>query len=460
MPRKKGRQSHTRTASSTPNEQKDGCVVAPNLPVEIVSLIVENVEDRTTVESISLLSSNWRAVAQERMFERIFVSNAEQCKAWSRKFTKYPHLGLYVKDLHLFYPHDNGMDRSYLRGRAAKTLVSSLPNVRNLEVADMIRWGPVELRLMKSLGRSVRNLSVDELVGMDRSRGLPELLCAFPNVEALSLGSVGRDAQEEGHPVSLHEAGLAMRRVAPEDGRPRELHELTLLEADCATETLLWLTGPAFDLSKLRTLSLSWSTDSNSGWHKDVIDEFIRDVGKYVTKLTLGLPLGNRSDWQETTASPQRTFDPNDVFAEHFMNTTILQQFTALEAVAFTFGAMDNYEYESSFRSPLYMSHVPFLLQRFLPTASCLKSVKIAVTFNEESLSIYSWVPSWRVFDEFLCGDEAFRPLKYVEFDVDVKPHRIGGDIPLPEEVVTTVSRCLPKTVAKNSRLVHIAMNI
>ncbi|KAL0567454.1 hypothetical protein V5O48_014541 [Marasmius crinis-equi] len=439
--------------------EQEESVAPPDLPVEIIFLILEHIQEPDDIRSISLVSSIWRGAAQATIFERILVENAHECEFWCEKFTKHPQLGRYVQDLVLC---DRQIDciEPYLRSVAAKTLISSLPNVRKLELGSMMQWGPVELQLIKGLCRSLRVLSIDGVVGMDRRRALPELLCALPNVEVLTLGQIGEDFPAMDM-APLREDRMVMRKVVPDAGRRTKLYGLTLIETDTAIDLLLWLTGPAFDLCKLRTLSLLWCPCFDDVSSLEVVDDFIRTVGKDITKLTLGIPVSFASAWKLTNDPSRRTYDPNDMLAEHFINTKILHHFTALETVTITAGVMGEDEDgkdPSTISSPIFLCHAKFLLQALSHGASeSLELLAIEVVFDEACpyLTSFSIPPHWIIIDDLLSGD-AFPSLRRVEVTVETRAYHHGGGIPTWYEVARLIGLSLPKTIKKNKDLLSI----
>ncbi|KAJ8091220.1 hypothetical protein PM082_004196 [Marasmius tenuissimus] len=395
-----------------------------NLPPEILSLIVEFFHawnEWETLQKISLVDRSWKAAAQARLFMRVEIDNGQECKFWNRKFKDFPHLGRYVRQLCLS-DDDDCLGRAYLRTRTAKTLISSLPCVTGLDLVDIKRWGPVEARLVKGLSRSVRTLWVTDIRGMCRIKDLPDLLFSFPNVDNFTPGEIG-DGYDEGNLEDTRNTGLEMREVPPRDGKARTLRTITILDVGLSVDHLLWLTGPAFDLSGLRSLTLAWSYfDSLDSCDFKALDDFIRLIGRSVTSLTLIIP-GSRI-FRLSQVPSVRAYNPEDLVTEHLGSSPALQHFTALETVAFIPLEGDK-GYKDSFTSSLFVCDTKFMLQAMSGSACRLKKLNLSPRYSRFHLGFTVNATlnlGWNLFDDMLADDKAFPSLQLVVFDVIVEP--------------------------------------
>ncbi|KAK1218590.1 hypothetical protein PQX77_018726 [Marasmius sp. AFHP31] len=288
--------------------------VSNTLPNEIASLILAFLDprnDRETIQIISLVARCWKHAAQARLFSYVQVDNNQECVFWSRKLTDFPHLAHYVKHLCLSDEEEEPANGPYLREPTTKTLVSSLPCVLRLELFHVKQWGPVEMELNKRFGSAVRNLLLEDIPQMDPVKELPELVYAFPDIEVLDLGGIGPDYKEELD--QIHARGLEMRTTLPADGKPRKLREIFFFDVGFSLDHLLWLSGPAFDLSDLRDLTFSWDHFfSLESYEFSVLDDFIRLVGGNVTDLTFEL-LGVQTDYNSIPWPGKRLAGPGDL---------------------------------------------------------------------------------------------------------------------------------------------------
>ncbi|KAK1229355.1 hypothetical protein PQX77_007588 [Marasmius sp. AFHP31] len=386
-----------------------------NLPPEILSLIVEFLhawDDRETLYKTSLVDRNWKVAAQARLFIRVDIHNGQECKFWNRKLKEFPHLGRYVRQLGMS-DEDDCLDRAYLRTRTAKTLISSLPCVTGLDLVDIKRWGPVEARLVKGLNRSVRTLCVTHIQAMCRVKDLPDLLYSFPNVVDFTPGEIG-DGYDEGGLENIHKMGLEMRELLPSDGKPRTIRTITLPDVGLSVDHLLWLTGPAFDLSDLRSLTLAWSDfDSLDSCDFKVLDDFISLIGQSVTALTLIVP-GSRV-FRLSQGPSGRAYNPEDL-------VTALQHFTALETVAFT--PFEGHKgYKDSFNSSLFVCNTKSMLRAMSGSACHLKTLNLSSRYSKFQLGFDTILSlGWNLFDDMLADDKAFPSLQLVVFKVLVEP--------------------------------------
>ncbi|KAL0059606.1 hypothetical protein AAF712_013657 [Marasmius tenuissimus] len=444
-------------SSASTHELENGRFTSPDIPLvplEIISRILKDVSRRDDLRSISLVSSIWRHAAQASLFEDIRMTNGDECKFWSRKFKRYPHLGRYVKHLHFGHTSEDCVERAYLRSRTAKALVSSLPNVRYLYLYDINRWSEVELRLVKSMSRSVRFLYLGKAPAIGRRRALPALLYALPNVENLCGGLPGGYDDL----ASLHKAGLAMRDYIPEDKKPRRLRQLIIVEVEIAIDLLLWLTGPAFDLSNLHILTLSWCILADPAlYDTTVIDDFIRLVGNHVTDLTLMIPLNIFSSQAPKSYHPsRRRHDPSDCLTEHFINSDILQHFGALEII--TLACNEIPDGDTALISPVHVCNTKFILGAISKTASRLRTIVIEIEIEEIlpewQLDYFCDVDlGWSILDELWAEDD-FPCLQLVKMKIDitVDDRRHGSGTPIANQI-KSVEEAAPALVLEESEL-------
>ncbi|KAJ8091237.1 hypothetical protein PM082_004213 [Marasmius tenuissimus] len=398
--------------------------VSNTLPNEIISLILgffDISDDAETLEHASLVARCWRGPAQARLFLRIEVENNEECTFWSQKFTDFPHLARYVKQLCFSDEDEEPANGPYLRNTTAKTLVSSLQYVQGLDLLDIRQWGPMEMELMKGLGSTVRSLWVDAIPQMNPVKDLPELLYALHNIEVFKPGDIGSEYKEE-ELTQIHAMGLEMRSVLPADGKPRRLREIYLCEIGFSLDHLLWLSGPAFDLSGLRNLTFSWSHFSSlETYDFTVLDDFIRLVGGNVTNLTL-LLLGahTRYDPDHWKWPGLRLYDADDLVAEHFINSPILQHFTALETITIAPDEDDDHPIDSS-NNDIYTSNVKNILRAMSGrAASQLKKIIFKATSSSFSYRVGFCS---HALEKLLSNDEAFPSLRDIEIHLNVFRH-------------------------------------
>ncbi|ESK84126.1 hypothetical protein Moror_11416 [Moniliophthora roreri MCA 2997] len=476
--------------------EREGQTITP-LPLEVVSLIVENLgpvykvrrslpchiysksgprrqrelwksEDldlpnieqgfRELLQALALVSPVWCRAAQAKLFHTIRIDGRESCQFWSRKFKHSPHLGKYVRFLHLSDPNDDCMGTPYLRTSPAKILVSTLTRLQSLSMHRIKQWGPVEQRLIKSF-RSVTTLVVGRIWGMKGCRDIPDLVYAMPNVERLRLAVDGRDDNDL---FSIYEAGAILGKRIPEDGiPPRQLRELQLYRAHLSMEYFSWLAGPSIDLSKLVNLFLAWREFPVSV-KKDEFDfsshdEFLRLTGGYTTTLKLLIP--SPSNQAELGMSHVITVsNPQDFLTGHLISSRILNGFTALRTISICVKETDNF-------LPFLISTADCLLKTLAAPHSDLHRIKLTAGLyvGDRDQLRGSLAPEgcWQTLDELLSGD-AFPVLSVVDLVV----HAMGGLgrerveqhgsmcflvlNPNQEQLRGAIQACLPRTVSKD----------
>ncbi|KAK1224121.1 hypothetical protein PQX77_012980 [Marasmius sp. AFHP31] len=421
---------------------------APDLPLEVVSLIMEEFDEwseRETLKACSLVSWVWKQAAQPRIFTHIEITNGVQCKFWSKKIKEFPHLGPYVKKLSLSDPDDDCMGRPYLRGRAAKTLLSSLTSLRRLELDDFKRWGPVEQRLVKGL-RTVQSLRVDEIPGMSRSRDLPDLYYTLSNVEDFTPGEVGEE-YDETKVGPIRESGIALRGRLPEGGKARNLRELVLFDAQIGIDKLMWLTGPAFDLSTLRHLSLSWGDffALETVPYFTALDDLLRLVGEHVEDLHLDIPLPFFYD--EIFEPILLTSNPLDLLSTHFSHCGPLRSFTALKRVTF---ATDIEECSISLALNTMLGILKTLAAPHLEVIG-LETGLFAPCFQIESA--LGEIADWKALDDLVVG-KSFPSLRSLIFRINMRPYVTSRHWETTRDIIQT---SLPSAFSKDLLRLYVS---
>ncbi|ESK84125.1 hypothetical protein Moror_11415 [Moniliophthora roreri MCA 2997] len=229
------RAEHVGSSSDSHDEPStnhvEGFGMRTPLSLEVAKLILDDMEDRILLNNVALVSRVWCRAAQAKMFYGIVIDCRQSSQFWSRKFKRCLHLRNYVRELELSDPDDDCMSMPYLllgpeqfcgSGRAAPGQTFPVGDRSNIK-------------------------------GM-KSRDLPDLLYSLPNVDTLRLGPLSYVLREL---PPIREAGSTLRQRLPEDGKSRKLEELQLHEAELSIDYLMWLTGPAFDLSDLDKFHLS-----------------------------------------------------------------------------------------------------------------------------------------------------------------------------------------------------------
>ncbi|KAL0575526.1 hypothetical protein V5O48_006449 [Marasmius crinis-equi] len=392
----------------------------------------------------SLVSWTWKRAAQPRIFNRIQINNGDQCKFWSKKIKEFPHIGPYVKELSLADPDDDCMGRPYLRGRAAKALLSGLPCVKSLEVDDFKRWGPVEQRLIKGL-QSLHSLRVDDIPGMSRRKDLPDLLYALPNVDEFTPGEVG-EAYDENELEAIRETGLVLQKRLPDDGKPRVLREIVLFDAQLSIDKLMWLSGPAFELSQLKTLALIWGDFFEIGTvpYFAALDDFIRLVGEHVEDLDLEMPVPL---FYEDVMDPITLINnPLDLLSAHFSASGSLRHFTAIKKLVFE---LDPEECTFS----LGLNNVIFMLKTL--SAPNLETIEYnsGIIASPWRMDVLAEIADWKVLDEILVG-KSLPSLRSIAFTVSFPAH--GPLTGVRDAISDIIKKCLPNSFAKGLVQVNV----
>ncbi|KAK7051400.1 hypothetical protein VNI00_004900 [Paramarasmius palmivorus] len=429
---------------------------SPVLFSEIIHLILDNfsaarADEKQDLLNIAMVSKAWCREAQAKLFAVIHVNSADRCKFWSRKFKKSPHLGLLVRELRLSDPHDNCLERPYMRTQPAKALALACSNVRKVEVGEFKRWGQVEQRVLKSFV-SVQELSLLYSPALSRTRDVPDLIYNLPKLCKFGVGIVGEDYRFV-ESSSVHEDGLFLREQLPPNGKPIQLSHITFWCSEYCRDLFLWMTGPAFDHSKLEHVTLSWRdiivphmSDHRSIPNVDVLSDFLRIVGQHLSSLSLILPA------QPHPILLLRT--PRiDLMSEYLQSSKVLNNLTQLRVLTIRIGKDVRY----------WERDVTFGLFRVLPILSVLEvpllaTINLTVDINMDELESDDryQLPLWEILDSLLSGDR-FPSLRSFNWDIqaDHWPSQAALAPRLSESDLVRykgkILNCLPGTVSKRN---------
>ncbi|KAK7051371.1 hypothetical protein VNI00_004871 [Paramarasmius palmivorus] len=396
------------------------------LPLEVILIITDEFdpevcEEKETLLSTALVSKAWCQAAQSKLFTTIRVNSSDTCKFWSRKLKKSPHLGTYVKELHLSDPNDDCMSSPYLRTQPAKTLASMCCRVRRIELFRFRRWGQVEQRVIKGF-QLLEELRVEGVPGMSRDKDLPDLVYNLPNLLELTVGDIGEE-YDYMNLDSIHEDGLALREKLPEDGKRIQLRHAVFLCADMSIDMFLWLNGPAFDHSRLEHVTLWWEDIPHLEYMPQKPDfaslsDFLRAVGPQLQTFYLGMPSPSGADGEYENFAISNEFD---ILYEYLLSSRILSNLQNLRTLAFCVGAEGC---EDSVLALAICNTVALLRTMTTPRLETLEIEATLETSGGCELEEIFRVPQWEALDQLVSSSERFPILKNVMVEVNYKEYR------------------------------------
>ncbi|ESK85107.1 hypothetical protein Moror_3622 [Moniliophthora roreri MCA 2997] len=448
----KPKKSRVDAGSDQPQAGDDSLATSSQdqLPPEVIMLIVEDFdaaedEERELLMNMALVSKLWCQVAQARLFAAIQIDSADTCEYWSKKFEASPHLGRYVRKLVLT---DDSTRTPYLRSPAASILASACCNVRRVEMDDIQHWGPVEQALIKSL-QSMAELRVVGIPEMSRASDLPDLVYNLPNLIQLAVGDIG--SYWDYIDPSMNECGLSLRKQCPKDGKPKQIRHLIFLDSDVSRDMFMWMTGPAFDHSKLEHVSISWDyiSDIEERLHQPdlaALADFLHAVGPQLRTLFLGIPTLPRTFSHD---NPYVIPNEYDVLYKYLLSSKILSHLRNLRVFSIYMTPSEDSVL------PLGISCTAALLKTL--TAPFLERIELEATLVAPILyeleTICEGRAEWKSLDEILSGN-TFPLLKTLVLEIDFSIYRLKAQW---LKYVVTESRIhsaikkwsLPRTAAK-----------
>ncbi|ESK83796.1 hypothetical protein Moror_13551 [Moniliophthora roreri MCA 2997] len=435
------------------------------LPFELLMHIMKFVETREELRDCSLVSQAWRVAAQGEIFSTITIRTEWECRFWEEKFTRSPDLAKSVHNLRLRDSESHGSEHmkppQYLAAGAAPRLLAQLTHVRSLSVDSFHLWGPVERALILQF-QSLESLELYN-VSLRKSPDLPELILNLPQLTRLTMGQApGRGIQNTLLDLQATvESGNQLRNLRPRIGIPQRLHFLCLYDVEACLDTLMWLTGEAFDLSEVQELCLFWlcfgddaSEISLPPDYFSALDDLIRLIGGRVQVLHLGMPIYTEDEAGQAFAS-----NDYDVVCTHLAESKLLAQFTDLRTITLSYVDFDDCR-----------DTLPVALQAAVSLLSTLSAPRLQEISLEEvdikvdpSRNMYSigTLPEWRELDDLVTGN-AFPLLREVNISLSIicrTRQSYSTDVLMtekaPDRIITSeqlesiLGACMPKAVSR-----------
>ncbi|ESK87817.1 hypothetical protein Moror_15310 [Moniliophthora roreri MCA 2997] len=420
------------------------------LPLEVILLIFKEFDPETEGKifmDMSLVCREWREATQAKLFAVVQVNSANTCKLWSRRFKESPHLGRHVRELWLSDPNDDCMGTPYMRSRPAKTLVAACCNVRRLELDDFKRWGPVEQRVVKSL-QSIEELRVDDIPGLSRTKDLPDLVYNLPNLIELAVGQIGEKYDYMDLP-SIHQSGLVLREQMPKDGSRKRLSHIIFLSSEISSDIFLWMTGPAFDHSRLETLSISWwDLPDLEGMPERpnfaALTGFLYAVGPQLRSLFLGLP----SPSESAHVGPYILMNRYDALYEYLITSKILSRLHNLRVLEICGGPDDC---DDSTLALVICSTEAILKTLKAPFIQRIELEGTLVVNKLYDPKILSDMPQWKALDKLVSGD-VFPVLQGFSIKVNCRKCWCMGEPAraTKDTILSEIKASFPSSVAKS----------
>ncbi|KAK7056249.1 hypothetical protein VNI00_002801 [Paramarasmius palmivorus] len=440
------------------------------LPLELLMHTMKFVESREHLQDCSLVSQVWRVAAQSEIFSTITIRNESECRFWDDKFSQSPHLASFVRNLKLRDPksHASEVDppQYLVGGGVAERLLKRLTHVRSLSVDSFHLWGMVERQVVFKY-KALESLELYN-ISLGKALDLIEFILELPQLTRLTMGrasAIGRSGLQNAllDFENAAESGIWLRGLRPKSGMigmPKRLSFLCLYDVEACVDTLMWLTGQAFDLSNIQELCLFWlcfgddaSEISLPNDYFNPLDELIRLVGSRVRVLHLGMPI-----YTEDEAGQAFTTNDYDVVCTHLSKSRILSHFTELETITLSYVDFDDCQ-----------DTLPVALQAAVSLLSTLSAprlreisleevdIKLDLTRNMRGIGT---LPEWRVLDDLVTGT-AFPVLKEVNISLSIicrsrssLANDVAGKTPdrpivTSEQVETVIGNCMPKAVGK-----------
>ncbi|KAK7045703.1 hypothetical protein VNI00_007536 [Paramarasmius palmivorus] len=454
--------------------QSHSAIDTPSLLPEIIEKIVgqlgedydeEDLDALYALRNCAVVSSVVRPFAQARLFAEASIGNVKHCKMWNRKLNEAPHLVKHVRQLSLWGGHYEediddeeidlrlqqlrfyngfslGMNRpisKFLSSDAFSELTIKLTHLQKLSVHRF------HFRNQREHAFSDRFPDVERL-GLDVALGSKEQLQALVlqkrRVHELHIVHVKYRKLLPIFPPEVerfHEAGLELQAWNPQLP-PIRLHRLRVDNLEEETHVLMWLTGPAFDLTGLRTLGLMWGTNE-AGVDKVALTAFLGAVSPYVTDLNI-LSDGKYNGDSVSTA---------------LVESRLLDGFIALESL---------------YIAAVHTRHSqwPHLasIAKIIPTlhASPLKVIMIGMFIDfdlSKNVQHLQSLQEWPTIDDSL-SHTAFPSLRRVTILLKIQvitfyASRIHSkSCPTKEEIITAMRQALPKLFRRGLLNVEVTL--
>ncbi|KAJ7578332.1 hypothetical protein C8J56DRAFT_1170624 [Mycena floridula] len=418
------------------------------IPPELLPLIVNHIEDSSTLEACCLVSRAWRKWAQPRVFSRIWISRAADFIQWNTKFENFPHFASTVtrillapcpaEDAHFIFEDDlHSSDDEFVFYHDVSE------SVRELEIHY------AESHLLPS--RIADHLhSLESVKIMMSIIGLFHLLHLFfanPNLHSIAFHHImvvprkyNAEATRDGTRLAIQQGIDFLQSVAETVPVVRPLETLVLHNPLSDIVAIDCLMSSLFSLQNLHNLTLTWdalSAGHRQPWAKNapVFEDLLRTAGPSVRSLELEGDLG---------------YIKQDPCFNVLRDTDCLSYFKALR----TLYLRDTRRNGSSLAIGLTMVHLLPLLE-----APLLEEVTLKLQLRpsaDQGLEQLSTCPEWAILDETLCRSRfACLGRIVILFDILEPLFFVTRRSELPDrgdEIKVAIASCLPR-LSSNDRL-------
>ncbi|KAG7098419.1 hypothetical protein E1B28_000372 [Marasmius oreades] len=372
----------------------------PGLPPEVIGQILDEIRDsatRTDLSNFSLISRAWCRPAQSLLHSHVSIGKEEKVQLLIQKYTLYPYLRELASSIHLY-----GWEiRSFSEGLLAfeETIMAE----KFEQLMDMFKVG----------GRCIRDLYIESYAwNEEHSR---KILNSFPAVEKLVMHRIDLSMSPEklvflvmgmANLTSLSLYSMTwLERPNFEERMARlslsqcakRLSHLDICPVNTLPSLLILLSGPAFDWSGLRSLTLGWQDHSDPNSY-EAIKGFLSLLGPQVTQLTISTP---------SSIDDERAMN-SALCLRDLISTQVLYHFTSLRRLAFC-----TYDVNRPFETSHYKNFIGYYHTRTL-----LKTMRTPSTVEEIEIKILkppfgSSVPAtWHPLRDLIRSSEIFPNLK------------------------------------------------
>ena len=243
--------------------------MSPVLPLEIISLIIDNVGEKDTnfLKQLALVSHSFQQICIKHLFATVELHDASSKKGFIKLLKRRPDVVKYIRKLTYKIENNNQLptcpsfveDDDYLLSSILPNLLRTIPHLNCLTInASSSDWNTLDSSLTSAFIH-LMYLPTMNHISLSFIRNFPpSILSSSANLHRLDMRSL-KPLQEDGFPEVVMET-----RMMP---KIREFHTS---DSDELTTKLLHAKGqdgrPAFNFMDLRRLSMSftWSEDEQN----------------------------------------------------------------------------------------------------------------------------------------------------------------------------------------------------
>jgi hypothetical protein len=271
--------------------------VGGNIPPELFALIIRHVWTPAYLMKFCLISKAWCKFAQPALFHTIYLTRERWCQHWITRFTTFPHLAKFVKELIFWTAPPDGFAQDfawapmphYVNSAAFERLIPLLCSVTTLELGETFaNWSRVEprIRLLMPLKK------IQTLILARKEFNQHEI---FDLIRPMPL----RHLKIYEHVLIAPVPSF----VIPSDFVPIRLQRIVLHLLDeytlpVPTSLFDFLSSPIFDYSELSEILIEWDAEPGLYQACSSMQSFLRRIAPTVRDFSFK-SRSQSEDWMD-----------------------------------------------------------------------------------------------------------------------------------------------------------------